>query len=112
MANKKVTITMSDDAFRKLENQANILDITVNTLIKQISMNYITNNKIEFVTNEHRVILQDFNKNQAKLITILNQISMNYLNKGVKFPADKVLDYFKAYHKEFKDCIQGLSHDN
>jgi len=112
MANKKVTITISDDAFSKLENQANILDITVNTLIKQISMNYITNNKIEFITSEQRIVLQDFQKNQAKLITILNQISTQYLSKGIKFPIDQAIKYLKNYNEHFKTCVQGLSHDN
>lgn len=112
MANKKVTITISDDALLKLEDQAKALDITVNTYIKQIAMNYITNNKIEFVTNEQKLILQSFQSSQSKIINLLNKITKEYLSQGTSFPADKVLKYFQSYHTEFKKCIQRLSHDN
>lgn len=112
MANKKVTITISDDAFSKLEMQSSALDITPNTYIKQITFNYLNKHKVEFITSEQKLILQEFQSYQAQLLTALHKISNEYLSKGIHFPEEKIFDFFKSYHLEYKNCIQRLTHDN
>ena len=104
----KVTITISQDALSKLETHANAIDISVNLLIKQIAMNYVNENKIEFISSEKKLIMQDFQKEQAKLASILTKISNQYIQQGINFPSDKVLEYFKAYHASFKDTLERL----
>jgi hypothetical protein len=112
MANKKITITISDDAFHRLELQSSALDITPNTYIKQVVFNYLNKHKVEFITSEQRLVVQEFQGVQAQLLNALNKISRQYLDKGIHFPQEDVLKFFKSYHEQFKYCIQRLTHDN
>lgn len=109
MATKKLTITLSEEALSKLEFQAKALDITSNTFVKQIAMNYINNNEFIFFSKEQLQILQDFSYKQSQLINTLRKIDEEYLKKGVQFPTEKLLDFFKSYHNQFKHCIERLS---
>jgi len=112
MATKKVTITISEDALEKIEVLAKSLDLTPNTLIKQIAMNHINNSKLVFFSSEQRLALQNFNNKQSQLITTLRKIDEEYLKQGKQFPTDKILEYFKSYNTIFKATIERLSDDN
>lgn len=112
MINKKVTITISEEALSKIETQAKSLDISPNLYIKQIAMNHINKNDFTWFTKEQKLVIQEFSQHQSRLINILNQIENEYLKKGIHFPTDKIKEYFKSYHEHFKQCIERLSNDN
>lgn len=112
MATKKVTITISEEALEKIEIQSKALDITSNTYIKQLAMNHVNNSKFTWFTQEQRLAIQDFSYKQSQLINTLRKIDEKLLKKGIQFPTQQVQNYFKSYHKHFKQYIERLADGN
>lgn len=112
MANKKVTITISESALSKIEIQSDALDITPNLYIKQITMQHVNNSKVTFFTPQQVLVLKEFNEKQSQLLNTLRKIDEEYLKKGIHFPTDKLQTYFQNYHKLFSSTIERLSDDN
>jgi hypothetical protein len=109
MASQKITITISDTAVKKLKVEADMLDISINTYIKQIALNHLNNNKLIFLTSESKVFINNFSQKQSQLLNTLRRIDKEYLKNGKSFPISKIEEYFKSYHKHYKEMIERLS---
>ena len=107
--NIKVTISISEDFYSQLQMQAEALDLTVNTLLKQAALSTFNKTDVAFLTNEQRLIVKNFTLNQIKLSQLLQQINQKLDSDGQNaFPLEKLLGYMKQYHEVVVKLIEDL----
>jgi len=107
--NTKVTISISQKFYSQLQKQAEALDLTVNTLLKQSAISAFNKVDVAFLTNEQRLIIKDFTLNQINISQQLQKINQHLDTHGKNaFPLDKLLEYMKQYHELFVKLIDDL----
>jgi predicted DNA-binding ribbon-helix-helix protein len=108
-SNIKVTISISQKFYSQLQKQAEAVDLTVNTLLKQSALSAFNKTDVAFLTSEQRIIIKDFTLNQIKLSQQLQQISQKFDTDGKNaFPLEQLLEYMKQYHELFVKLIEDL----
>jgi len=107
--NIKITISISQKFYSQLQKQAEALDLTVNTLLKQSALSAFNKADVAFLTSEQRIVIKDFTLNQIKLSQLLQQISHKFDTDGKNaFPLEQLLEYMKQYHELFVKLIEDL----
>lgn len=107
--NIKVTISISQKFYSELQKQADALDLTVNTLLKQSALSAFNKVEVAFLTTEQRLIIKDFTLNQISISQQLQKINQNLDTHGKNtFPLEKLLEYMKQYHELFVKLIDDL----
>ena len=107
--NIKVTISISQKFYSQLQKQADALDLTVNTLLKQSAISAFNKVDVAFLTHEQRLIIKDFTLNQINISQQLQQINQHLDTHGKNtFPLEKLLEYMKQYHELFVQLIEDL----
>lgn len=107
-SNVKVTLSISPRFYSKLQIQSEVLDLTVNTLLKQSALSAFNKAEITFLTSEQKLIIQNFTLYQIKLSQTLQQINEKLERNSNAFPIEKLLDYMKQYHEAFIQLIEDL----
>ncbi len=106
--NIKVTISISPKFHSQLQIQAEALNLTVNTLLKQSALSAFNKSEITFLTSEQQLIIQNFTLNQIQMSKTIQQINERLGRNSKAFPVDKLLAYFKIYHETFVQLIEDL----
>jgi len=107
--NIKITISISQNFYSQLQKQAEALDLTVNTLLKQSALSAFNKVDVAFLTHEQRLLIKDFTLNQINISQQLQQINQHLNTHGKNaFPLDKLLEYMKQYHELFVKLINDL----
>lgn len=107
-SNKKVTLSINPRFYAQLQKQAEALDLTVNTLLKQSALSAFNKSEITFLTSEQHLIIQEFTLNQIQLSKTLQQINERLARNANAFPIKKLLEYFRTYHETFVQLIEDL----
>ncbi len=106
--NKKVTLSINPRFYAQLQKQADALDLTVNTLLKQSALSTFNKSEITFLTSEQNLIIQRFTLNQIQLSKTIQQINERLGRNSNAFPIEKLLEYFRTYHETFVQLVEDL----
>lgn len=106
--NIKVTISISSQFYSKLQIQSEALDLTVNTLLKQLALSAFNKTEITFLTSEQNIIIQKFTLNQIQLSKTIQQINERLGRNPNAVPVEKLLEYFRTYHETFVQLVEDL----
>ena len=107
--NIKITISISQKFYSQLQKQAEALDLTVNTLLKQSALSAFNKVDVAFLTNEQRLLIKDFTLNQINISQQLQQIKQKLNTKDQKaFPLKQLLEYMQQYHVLVVQLIEDL----
>lgn len=109
MKNIKVTISLSSAMHKKLSMQADSLDITINTLLKQSAIAKINKLELDFFTPEQNLAIKTFTTYQIRLSQTMQTISEQATNQGKSIPIDKIIAMLKNFNDDFKVLISQLS---
>lgn len=104
---KKVTISISEKFYSELSLQADALDLSVNTMLKQSALASFNKANLTLLTPENRLLIQQFQKNQLVLANILKQLQSNTSN-GSEIPVDKIINNFRIYQEDFVDMMEKI----
>ena len=80
--NVKITISISQKFYSQLQKQAEALDLTVNTLLKQSALSAFNKVDVAFLTHEQRLLIKDFTLNQINISQQLQQINQHLDTHG------------------------------
>ena len=111
MSNKntvKVAISLSSDMYEKVVFQAEALDLTANTLLKQLAISKLNNTDISFLSSEHKLVIKEFNENQLRMLQALNKVAELSAN-GEELEIYKIRRLFKHYKEDFESMIEKLN---
>ncbi|MDQ7067710.1 MAG: hypothetical protein Q9M40_06940 [Sulfurimonas sp.] len=106
--NIKITISISQKFHSQLQKQAEALDLTVNTLLKQSALSAFNKSDVTFFTSEQNLIIQKFTLNQIQLSKTVQQINEQLGRNANTFPVEKLLEYFRTYHETFVQLVEDL----
>ena len=104
---KKITISLSSTYYESILLQAEYLDLSVNTLLKQLSLSAFNKANVSFLTKEQKLLFQEFTRNQFKIIDTLNKIKQIAIN-GDNVPTQQIIDIFREYHSDLHNLLVGL----
>ena len=104
---KKITISISEKFYSELSLQADALDLSINTMLKQSALSSFNKANLTFLTPENRLLIQQFQKNQLVLANILKQLQTTTAN-GDQIPVDKIISNFRIYQEDFVELIEKL----
>lgn len=103
---KRVTVPFSIDTYEKLQFQSEAVETSVNTYVKQITVNFLNENKQNFLTKEQKEAIREFKRIQSNMANNINQIAKK-LNSGNTevFPVETIIEYLRYYDEAFRKFI-------
>lgn len=113
MKTRRVTVPFSISTFDKLKFQADAIEVSVNSYVKQITTNYLNDNKHSFLTKEQKETIREFKRVQSNIANNINQIARK-LNSGEleNFPVKNIIQYLRYYDDAFKKYIDKENNDD
>lgn len=101
----KVSISISTKLHAKLLIQAEELDVTVNTLLKQSAIAKLNNTELNFFTSEQRLAIKTFHTYQIRLSQSLQKIHEQAEQQGKSIPIENIIEMLRNFNDDFKVLI-------
>jgi hypothetical protein len=104
---KMVTFALLNAEHKKLKDYADKLDVTANSLSKNIILNYLENIPNTFQTTEQKKLLQEYMRISRGIATNINQMARSS-NIGEIVDINILIQSLKNYEDEFKKLLSKL----
>ena len=101
---KIVTFALLNDSHQKFKSYADKVDMTANTLAKNIILNYIEGLPNDFQNAEHKQLIQEYMRISRGIATNINQMAHSS-NIGQSVDVGILIDSLKKYEEEFKKLL-------
>ena len=104
---KIVTFPLLNSDFELLKSKALKLDITTNSLAKELVVNSLKNQKNSFITKEQKELISEYIRVSRGIANNINQIARTS-NMGEYIDINILISSLKSYEDEFKKLISKI----
>lgn len=104
---KIITLPLLIDDYNDLKKRADKVDITVNRMVKDLTLDFLENRPHSFQTSEQKEILKEYIRISRGIATNINQLAHSS-NIGQTIDTNILINSLKQYEDEFKSLLSKI----